>query len=336
VIEGVRPGSHAAQAGLRDGDEIVSIAGDETPNRQAVLFGLIRRVPDAGPIEMKVRGDEGRGGDRRVVLDIRDPAERHRLTEPNALLSGLGFDFWTPSYPVIVDEVVPGSPADRAGLEPGDHIVSVDGRPVRNYSGFIGEIAPRPDQTVALVIQRNGQRMDLQAAIGRGLNEAKKEVGQIGIKGRPPQFAAVNPEIERMQTFHRYGPLEAIGEAGRKTWEMSELTVGMLWSMVVGKVSVKNVSGPINIAAFAGETARIGPLQFVMFLAIVSISLGILNLMPVPLLDGGQIVYQLIEGVKGSPLSERAQVFGQQVGIAALVLLMGLAFYNDITSRLFN
>src|SRR5690606_23903325 len=111
---------------------------------------------------------------------------------------------------------------------------------------------------------------------------------------------------------------------------MSALTVQMLWSMVVGEVSVKNISGPINIAAFAGETARVGVKQFLIFLAIVSISLGILNLMPIPLLDGGQIVYQTIESVKGSPLSERAQVLGQKIGIAALVLLMGLAFYNDI------
>ncbi len=335
VVDAVTPGSHVAQAGLRAGDEIVSIGQKATPTAQAVMFELIQRVPNAGRMQLIVRGDEGRGAERTLILQIDDPAERRRLTEPGMLLQGLGFDYWAPTRAVIIEEVVADSAAEQAGLKAGDRILSVDGRPVRHFQGFIREVAPRPGETVQLRIQRDGATQTLAARIGRGRNEAGREVGQIGIKGRADAPADLS-EIERMQVRQQYGPLAAVAHAGAKTWEMSALTVNMLWSMVAGKVSVKNISGPINIAAFAGETARIGLKQFITFLAIVSISLGILNLMPIPLLDGGQIVYQLIEGVKGSPLSERSQIFGQQVGIAALVLLMGLAFYNDITSRFLN
>jgi regulator of sigma E protease len=132
----------------------------------------------------------------------------------------------------------------------------------------------------------------------------------------------------------RSGPLEAVGVGVRKTWEMSALTVQMLWRILTGEVSAKNISGPISIAEFAGISASLGLMAFLAFLAIISVSLGVLNLVPVPLLDGGQVVYQLVEAVKGSPLSERAQNFGQQVGIALLVVLMSLAFYNDISRHL--
>ena len=134
---------------------------------------------------------------------------------------------------------------------------------------------------------------------------------------------------------HRLGPVDALVGGVSKTWEMSALTVQMLWRIVTGQVSAKNISGPLSIAEFAGISAYLGVTAFLAFLAIISVSLGVLNLMPVPLLDGGQVVYQLVEAVKGTPLSERAQLFGQQVGIALLVVLMSLAFYNDI-SRHFN
>jgi regulator of sigma E protease len=134
---------------------------------------------------------------------------------------------------------------------------------------------------------------------------------------------------------HRLGPIDAVLSGVAKTWEMSSLTVQMLWRIVTGQVSAKNISGPISIAEFAGISAYLGPTAFLAFLAIISVSLGVLNLMPVPLLDGGQVLYQVVEAVKGTPLSERAQLFGQQVGIALLIVLMSLAFYNDI-SRHFN
>lgn len=334
VVEGVIAGSYAADAGMKDGDEIVAVDGHRTPSTQAVIFELIKRVPDADGLTLTVRGDQGKDSERSLYLRLDDADARHRMTEPGQLLSGLGFDYWTPTQPVVVSNVVPGTPAAAAGLKAGDRIVSVDGAPVRNFAALVRAVGPRPGETVTVNVERDGAPLDVSLTVGRGKNPRGQTVGQIGVEGRA--LPMDRSEIEGMLILRKFGPIEALPQAASETWATAELTVQMLWSMVVGKVSVKNISGPINIAAFAGETARIGVKQFLTFLAIVSISLGILNLMPIPLLDGGQIVYQLIEGFKGSPLSERAQALGQQVGIAALVLLMGLAFYNDISSRFFN
>jgi regulator of sigma E protease len=160
--------------------------------------------------------------------------------------------------------------------------------------------------------------------------EQGKAIGRLGItlEEGPQSWPPGLMEI------HRSGPLEAAIGGVQKTWEMSSLTVQMLWRILTGQVSAKNISGPISIAEFAGISAYLGVTAFLAFLAIISVSLGVLNLMPVPLLDGGQVVYQVVEAVKGSPLSERAQLFGQQVGIALLVVLMSLAFYNDISRHL--
>lgn len=334
VVGGVMPDSYAAKAGLRPGDEIVAIDGERTGSRQSVMFELMKRVPDGEQVPLTVRGDEGAGSERQLVLDVNDPVQRHQLTEPGALLVGLGLSYWQPAYPVIVGQIAAGSPAERAGLKTGDRIVSVNGHALRNFDSLIGEVAPRPRQKITLEIERNHAPLTLALETAEGRNPAGQPVGQIGIS--PGDIVIEASAFQNMEVTQRYGPVAAIGQAGHEVWKMSTFTVRMLWSMVAGKVSVKNVSGPINIAAFAGETSRMGLTYFITFLAVVSISLGILNLMPIPLLDGGQIVYQLAEGLKGSPLSERVQVLGQQVGIAALVLLMGLAFYNDITSRFFK
>src|ERR1700744_2915144 len=158
-----------------------------------------------------------------------------------------------------------------------------------------------------------------------------KRIGRLGITLK--EGAPVWPP--GLVETHRSGPIDALLIGAKKTWEMSALTVQMLWRMLAGQVSAKNISGVVSIAEFAGISASLGLTAYLAFLAIISVSLGVLNLLPVPLLDGGQVVYQAVEAVKGSPLSERSQLFGQQVGIALLVVLMSLAFYNDI-SRHFN
>jgi regulator of sigma E protease len=317
VIGNVVADSYAARAGLRSGDTVLEVGGDRTVDPKAVIFALLGDLLDDGAADLRVQSAEG--GQRQVTLEIASPAERHRLTEPGALLGGLGFDFSAPRVPAIVEELVRDGPAAEAGLERGDRIQAVDGHPTPSGAELVEYVRARPGERVLLSVDRKGQERTIPVTI-RGEQVEGRTIGRIGV------------ELRRVE-LERLGPLIAMGRAGSETWEMSALTVTMLWNMVIGRVSVKNISGPINIAAFAGETARVGARPFLAFLAIVSISLGVLNLLPIPILDGGQMLYQAIELAKGSPLSERAQLIGQQFGIALLLLLMSLAFYNDISSR---
>ncbi len=320
VVGDVVLNSYAAQAGLKPRDEILRVDEQRTADPKAVIFALLEDLLDDGRVSLRVRGADS--VERDVHLAVPDPRERHGLTEPGALLTGIGFDFRAPEVPPIIDRPVPDGPAEQAGIKSGDRVLAVDEHPVATSTEFRDYISKRPGERVVLTLQgRDGERN--VAVTIRAEQEGAGTVGRIGV------------ELQRAE-LERLGPIAALGRAGSETWSMSELTVSMLWNMIMGRVSVKNISGPINIAAFAGETARVGLRPFLTFLAIVSISLGVLNLLPIPILDGGQMLFQVIELAKGSPLSERAQVFGQQVGIALLLLLMSLAFYNDITSRFLN
>jgi len=203
-------------------------------------------------------------------------------------------------------------------------VLSAEGQPVRDWTGWVEFIRERPGETVELLVERDGARRSMTLLIGAADEEGRR-VGRIGAAPR------VAPELwDPVRTEQKHGPLAAVGAAVGETWRMSALTVTMMARMIAGQVSVKNISGPINIAQAAGFTAAAGLTAFLSFLAIVSVSLGIINLLPIPLLDGGQIVYQFVEIAKGSPVSDRAQLIGQQVGILLLLLLMSFAFYNDI------
>ncbi len=223
---------------------------------------------------------------------------------------------------------MPGGGAEAAGLRPDDEILSVDGRPVAEFEDFRNAISGRPGATVTLAVRRGASHLELPVTV-RGEHDANEPgqplVGRIGIG--PGGQASYPPE---MQVLERHGPLDAIRPALAETWSKTALTVKFLWRMLTGDVSLKNVSGPISIANYAGISALEGGRTFLDFLALISISLGVLNLMPIPILDGGQVVYQLVEALKGTPLSPRAQALGQQVGIVLLLLLMSLAFYNDL------
>jgi len=324
VIGEVVPDSHAAHADLRPLDEIVGIDGKATPTRQAAMLSILEHVVEEGVVPLEVRDE--RGATRNITIRVPE-GERRALTEPGVLLRGLGLSFWYPPQPVVVAELTPGEPAIRAGLAIGDRIVAVEGTPVADYPVFVAEIRSRPDRATRITAIRDGKRIDLDL-VPKAVVEEGRTVGKIGLGaalGDGSGFPA------SMQTVERYGPFAALAPAVRETWEKSALTVRFLWRMVTGHVSTKNISGPINIAQYAGLTATEGFTYYLGFLALVSISLAVLNLLPVPVLDGGQVVFQLVEMVKGAPLSMKAQVFGQKVGIAMLVALMGFAFYNDIT-----
>ena len=325
VIGEITPDSIAAHAGLHAGDQIVGVGDEEVTSREGAVLEILDRVMSGDPIRVEVRAS---GSERAVTLDVSGD-RRRALTEPGALLSGLGFDFWYPTIPAVVGKVVPDSPAARAGLEVGDSIVAVDGQPVADFPALVQRVQPSPGKSLRFSIERHGTRMDVPIEV-EGQREGGRLIGRIGV-----QPAAGAPVPDDMRTHEHYGPVDAASRAVAKTWSMSTLTIRMIWNVVAGDVSVKNLSGPINIAEYAGFSARQGILSFLSFLAVVSVSLFVLNLLPIPILDGGQIVYQLVELVKGRPLSERAQAVGQQIGILLLLVLMSFAFYNDL-SRLFS
>ncbi|HEU4530885.1 MAG TPA: RIP metalloprotease RseP [Steroidobacteraceae bacterium] len=324
VVGDILNGSYAAEAGLRPGDQILEVDGSRTPDAKSAVFALLENVLDDGAAQLNVRSSAGET--RELELRIPSAAERHKLTEPGLLMQGLGFDFASGPTRVLIDDVSDDSPAALAGLRSGDVVRAIDGQEPQNAADFVARVQRRGGERVLLSIERDGQALVVPVSV-RADREGERTVGRIG---------AALTNMPSALSMERLGPVSALGRAAGETWQMSALTVNMLWNMVMGRVSVKNISGPINIAAFAGETARVGLRPFLTFLAIVSISLGILNLLPIPILDGGQMLFQVIEAAKGSPLSERAQLLGQQVGIALLLLLMSLAFYNDISSRFLN
>jgi regulator of sigma E protease len=328
VVGDVAPGTLAAAAGLAPDDEILRVGGEAAPTRQAAVLAILEQVVDRGRVPLEVQGEDGRI--RRLEIAVPE-SQRRALTEPGILMRGLGFSFWYPPQPVVVAELTEGDPAAEAGIRVGDRIVEVDGIGVADYGAFVALIRARPGQETRIAALRDGARIEF-ALVPRTVVEDGATIGRIGL-GAARDAGGGFPA--RMQTIERYGPVAAIAPAVRETWHKTALTVRFLWRMITGHVSAKNISGPINIAQYAGITATEGFVYYLGFLALVSISLAVLNLLPVPVLDGGQVAFQLAEMAKGSPLSMQAQVIGQKVGIAMLVALMGFAFYNDIT-RLFG
>ena len=324
VVGQVRLDSPAAVAGLQRGDQIVRVGQRDVNDTEELQIALIRQFSGDGSIPLRVRRD---GIERPVTLRV--TADRRALTEPGKLLPGLGFDLATWNAATSIESVPPDSAGAHAGLKPGDRLLAVDGQPIVNSSAFRSLVGGAANRDISIEVERHGERLRMVAAVPRVMEEGKP-IGRLGITLK--EGAPVWPP--GLVETHRSGPIDAALIGVKKTWEMSALTVQMLWRMLTGQVSAKNISGVVSIAEFAGISASLGATAYMAFLAIISVSLGVLNLLPVPLLDGGQVVYQAVEAVKGSPLSERTQLFGQQIGIALLVVLMSLAFYNDISRHL--
>ena len=325
LVGEVTAGSVAAAAGLRSGDEIRAINGAAVAGERDVVFGLLDAMSSRGEAALSVRGS---GGElRNAKLRVPDAEQRRRLTEPAELFRGLGFQFWTPPLPAVLGQVMPDGPAARAGLVAGDEILAIDGEPVHDFREIVALISAHPGERVSVDYRRRGiaQRVQLQV-----LSEqvAGKRIGRIHVTQPPGRGYP-----ESMLRHTELGAAVALARAGGEAWTMSVLQARLFWRMVLGRVSLKNLSGPLPIAEFAGESAEAGVAAFLGFLVLISLSLGFLNLLPIPILDGGQIVFQLVEWLKGSPLSERAQALGQQVGIALLIVLMGVALYNDIARQ---
>jgi regulator of sigma E protease len=324
VVGQVRSDGPAALAGLKAGDQIISVGDRKVADTEELQIALIRQFTGEGVVPLRVLRD---GSTRALTLRVTD--DKRALTEPGRLLPGLGFDLATWHADTLVHAAPADSAGGRAGLRAGDRLLAVNGQHIINSRDFVAVISDAPGRVITIDVQRGAERLAIEASVPRVIDQGRA-IGRLGITlDEGPQVWP--PGLVEM---HRAGPVDAVVSGVAKTWEMSALTVQMLWRMLTGQVSPKNISGVVSIAEFAGISAYLGLTAYMAFLAIISVSLGVLNLMPVPLLDGGQIVYQAVEAVKGSPISERAQLFGQQVGIALLVLLMSLAFYNDISRHL--
>lgn len=323
LVGDVAPGSLAAAAGFESGQEIVRVADRETHSWEAVIQGVIGGSLGGEPLSVQV--DDPARGSRELRLDLTGVA-LDDLTR-GQFFERLGFTPLRPMIPPRMGRIFEGQPADRAGLRPGDLVLSVDETPVESWHQLVEYLRARPEQPIEVVVDRTGQERRL-TLVPRAVEEDGQRVGKID--------AALDESVrDRYYAIESYSLLEGFNRALDKTVQVTLLTLRMLWKMVTLEVSVENLSGPISIAQYAGVSADIGVARFLEFLGIVSISLGIINLLPIPLLDGGHLMYYLIELVQGRPVSEQAQFVAQRLGIAMLVCLMGLAFYNDL-ARIFG
>ena len=310
----------AAVAGLHGGDEIRTIAGQPVHGWADLDWVLLQHTPSRDPLLVKLA--DGRScqletanvnlGDGKVDL-----AEQ------------LGLRLFEPPVAARIGQLLPEGVAQRAGLQIGDQVMAVNGGAIAIWSDFVQVVRSHPAQPLLLTVQRGGQLLKLQL-IPAPVQENQQTVGRIGAG---PE---VDPRIlKSMFTEIHYSVPGAFRQAVLKTWQTAALNLVMMGRLITGGVSWHNLSGPLTIADYAGQSARSGWMTFVAFLAMVSVGLGVLNLLPIPLLDGGHLMYYIVEIVRGAPLSERMMVLGQRFGMAALLTLMIFAFYNDIT-RLFG
>lgn len=319
IIGEVEPSSIAYTGGMEKGDQIVSINGEETLTWSAVELILLDEGLSKKAVDVAVLDQAGIV--KSLILDL--GTLTGDVGKEN-LLGLVGITPYRPSIPPVIDQLLIGGAAEMAGMKSGDKVLSADGVLINDWETWVKYIQERPEQLIQVEIERDGQIKDLQLRPEK-VRANDKEIGRIGANVfLPPNLMAA------LQVEVQYTPGTGLIKAIKKTWDMSFLTLSMLGHMVTGDVSVRNISGPISIAQYAGYTASAGFIAFVSFIALISISLGIINLLPIPVLDGGHLFYYAVEFLKGSPLSEEAQMFGQRLGIIILAVVMILAFYNDL------
>jgi len=312
--------SPAAQAGLAGGDLVTAVDGEAIGSWQDLRWRLLK-ASGSSSVNLEVTLEDRSTATRRLALDALNAGD----WESNFMATlGLRADLGSP----IVNETLPGKPAANAGIRPGDAIVAIDGNTVRSPADAAAITNAHPGERITFTLRRDGAefRSDLTP-------EPSEQNGRrVGIAG---MRLGVDPAAaERVSIIVRYGVGEALVQGALKTWDLSVFTLKMLGRILIGDASLKNISGPLTMADFAGQSAQAGALTFIGYLALISISLGVLNLLPVPLLDGGHLMYYLAEIIKGSPVSDRVLEVGQRIGMAVLAMLMALALFNDI-SRLF-
>ena len=319
VVGEITPNSIAAQAQIQPGTELKAVDGIETPDWDAVRLQLVAKIGYEHTTLSVAQFGSNQRQDK--TLDLRQWAFEPDKEDP---VSSLGIRPRGPQIEPVLSEVQVNSAASKAGLQAGDRIVKVNGQPLTQWMTFVTLVRDNPDKPLALDIERQGSSLSLT------LTPDSKQVN-----GKAEGFAGVVPKViplpDEYKTVRQYGPFSAVLEASDKTWQLMKLTVSMLGKLITGDVKLNNLSGPISIAQGAGMSAEFGVIYYLMFLALISVNLGIINLFPLPVLDGGHLLFLAIEKLKGGPVSERVQDFSYRIGSILLVLLMGLALFNDFS-----
>jgi regulator of sigma E protease len=319
VLGAPAQGSPAALAGLRSGDTVRAAGGDAVATWQELRWRVLQSALQRESLRLEVVDEKGHLRD--ATLDLKAfPADD---VEADAL-ERIGLRLYRPPLEPVIGQLVRGGAAERAGLAAGDRILLADGKPVDSWDALVSAVQARPETPLALTIERDGARQTIEVIPVRD-----KTIGRIGVA---PQVPAAH--AERMLVRVQHGLGESLWKAVGKTADIAVFSLKMLGKMLLGEVSWKHLSGPVTIADFAGQSAALGWVSYLTFLALISISLGVLNLLPIPLLDGGHLMYYAIEIVKGKPVSERAMELGQRVGLALLLVMMAFAFYNDLNRLL--
>ncbi|MCW9088830.1 MAG: RIP metalloprotease RseP [Gammaproteobacteria bacterium] len=324
-VSGIKPllgeieaGTIAYEAGLRGGQEILTVDGKETPTWQSAVEAIMPKMMLNETVNLTVF-DGGITLEKQLVFSG-IAAE----SKPQELFDKLGLKVYQPPIEPIIGEVLSGSVADRAGVVAGDRVITAAGRAITTWQQLVEIISEHPGKRLELVVEREGAEVVI-ALRPESIDSADGPVGRIG--------AAVNVDpliYQSLQSEMRYGAVPAVAAALGRTWEMSTLTLKMIGEMIMGRASVENLSGPIGIAQYAKQSASAGFSQFLKFLGLISVSLGVLNLLPIPVLDGGHLLYYAIEAIRGRPVSEQFEAMGQRVGLAVILVLMIVAVYNDL------
>ncbi|MGB5291135.1 MAG: RIP metalloprotease RseP [Lysobacterales bacterium] len=316
----------AASSGIKAGDRIVSLNGEETETWSHAVLGLITPALDREQVTLEL--ENANGAKRQVVLKLDKLGSDF---QEEKALEGIGIAPWRATLPAIVGEVSPDSPAFRAGFKVNDRIVKVGGEEVPDWA-WVGALVQKHgavDQPLSIEVERGLGNLELSVIPVESSTGTFSKRLILGVTNKAPDDK-LQAEVSRAYFLHKYGLFDGFGAAASEMWRLTGSTLGLLGRMLTGTASVKNLSGPISIAQFANSSANAGVSSFLFFLGAISLSLGILNLLPIPVLDGGHLLYYLIELAKGSPVSEQIQAKGQYIGLLALFGLMGIAFFNDI------
>lgn len=319
IIGAVKAGSVADIAGLEAGQEIVAIDGEETPTWQALSFRLLDRIGDTGTVHFSVKyPDSGMIYESEGTLQQWLGAD-----ESPDLLAGLGITPYAPAVPPVVSEVVADSPAERAGLMAGDRVLSADGTLMAEWMEWVEYVRARPGQVISLAVERGDDTLAMQITPEAATLADGETIGRVGIAVSMPEL----PE-GMLREFER-GPVASLGAAIVRTGDLVGFTLSSIKKMIQGLISPKNLSGPITIAKVASASAKSGLESYIGFLALLSVSLGVLNLLPIPVLDGGHLLYYTVELLAGRPVPEKVQMVGYQLGLFLILGVMALALYND-------